>query len=360
KKRELEKRRKELEVELAWAKYWRQEEEAASILSRLQAVKGELQDVQKELAEESSKMDEAEKNIEKMEFDIDSLYQRLIQQEKLLTEKETQLRVSEVFLKSFGQAPKKMERDLARLKMEMKEAKEKVDEMGKAIVDTKKQLGKKREEYVQARVDCAILGFRQELLEREIAEVTRELSRAKRAAEELELEASKAGRKIKTGRKIQDISDELKVVNVQLASLADVSPDVEKMYLSYQCTVKELEEKARIAEANRKRALKELELRREMWLREITKVIEETRQDYERILARIGGRGMIRLVNPEDIEEAGIELSVGFRGNEPQILDMYVQSGGERTAAIMCFLLALQRRIKSPLRSIDEFEAHLD
>ena len=74
----------------------------------------------------------------------------------------------------------------------------------------------------------------------------------------------------------------------------------------------------------------------------------------------MGGTGEISLVNAEDIESAGLELTVGFKGITPQILDAYTQSGGERTTALMCFLLALQRRIKSPVRAIDEFEAHLD
>jgi chromosome segregation protein len=55
-----------------------------------------------------------------------------------------------------------------------------------------------------------------------------------------------------------------------------------------------------------------------------------------------------------------LELLVGFGGTELQVLDAYTQSGGERTTSLMCFLLALQRRIKSPIRAIDEFETHLD
>ncbi|MEM3723856.1 MAG: hypothetical protein QW179_05405, partial [Candidatus Hadarchaeales archaeon] len=260
-KRELERRRKELEVEMAWARYWRQMEEVASISSKLEAVKGELQDVRGELSKKSREVEELEKRVEKMEFEVESSYQRLIQQEKLLTEKETQLKLSEVFLRSLGQPPKGMKEDLARIREEIKEVKEKVGEVEGRLVNAKKQLEKEREKYIQSRVDSAVLSFRQELLEREVAGITRELNRARETAEELEAEASKVGRRVKTGRKIQDISDELKVVNVQLASLADVSPDVERMFLSYQSTVKELEEKARVAEANRMRAMEELELR---------------------------------------------------------------------------------------------------
>ncbi|MBI4258677.1 MAG: hypothetical protein HY619_06960, partial [Thaumarchaeota archaeon] len=36
------------------------------------------------------------------------------------------------------------------------------------------------------------------------------------------------------------------------------------------------------------------------------------------------------------------------------------QSGGERSVAIMAFLLSLQNRIVSPFRAIDEFDVHMD
>jgi chromosome segregation protein len=132
------------------------------------------------------------------------------------------------------------------------------------------------------------------------------------------------------------------------------------MYLSYQNTIKELEEKAGVAEANRRRALEDLELRKRRWQSELTKLLRGTKEEYLKLLGRVDGSGDVRLVNPQDIEEAGLELLVGFGGAEPQILDAYTQSGGERTTASMCFLLALQRRIRSPIRAIDEFETHLD
>jgi chromosome segregation protein len=78
------------------------------------------------------------------------------------------------------------------------------------------------------------------------------------------------------------------------------------------------------------------------------------------LLAEVGGSGAIRLVNAEEIEKSGIELLVGFKGSEPVPLDSLTQSGGERSVALMAFLLALQQHLASPLRAIDEFDVHLD
>jgi chromosome segregation protein len=204
------------------------------------------------------------------------------------------------------------------------------------------------------------LEFRRELLEKEISNTQSELRKARREFEELEKEARAVGERIETRRKPQEIFDDLKFVNIQLASLADVSSDVEHMYLSYKGSLKELEEKAEIAVTNRQRALEELELRKSRWSDEVNKLLREVRTSYKEILKQVDAIGDVRLVSAHDIDEVGLELLVGFKGGDLQVLDAYTQSGGERTTASMCFLLALQQRIRSPIRAIDEFEIHLD
>jgi chromosome segregation protein len=62
----------------------------------------------------------------------------------------------------------------------------------------------------------------------------------------------------------------------------------------------------------------------------------------------------------DDPDRSGIEVTVGFKGSSPVILDAYAQSGGERAVATMAFLLALQHNLKSPVRAVDEFDVHMD
>ncbi len=90
------------------------------------------------------------------------------------------------------------------------------------------------------------------------------------------------------------------------------------------------------------------------------KMLEELSQRYNALLSEVGGRGQIVLKASKDIEKAGLELHAGFKGNEPVSLDGLAPSGGERTIALIAFLLSLQQFISSPFRAIDEFDVHMD
>ena len=71
-------------------------------------------------------------------------------------------------------------------------------------------------------------------------------------------------------------------------------------------------------------------------------------------------RGEVRLIDSYDIEEAGLEIWVGFKGAPPNQLDPYTHSGGERSTSVMAFLLSLQQNILSPFMAVDEFDLHMD
>jgi len=70
--------------------------------------------------------------------------------------------------------------------------------------------------------------------------------------------------------------------------------------------------------------------------------------------------GEVRLINENDIETAGIQILVGFKGAKPVPLDAYTQSGGKRSTATMTFLLALQQHVRSPFRAAGEYDIHMD
>ncbi len=368
KKREFGGRKRRLELEYAWSKYIRQEEAVNNLRSKLDGLRAELKGIERNLEESSRREVNLGSEIKELEFELDGAYRELIVHERAGAEAGAEAKLIDEFNRSLEPiAEAGLKELLKHLKAELKEARQRLEEVKgraeearSALVKLKGDTERARESYINARVRTAVLGLRRELLEHDVSALQSDLRRAGRELSQLEEEAKKVGARVETERKPAEVLDELRLVNVHLASLADVSPDVERMYLSYKGVLKELETKAEITAANRKRALEELELRKKLWEDKINKLLREVRVSYVEILKRVNADGDIRAIDTHDIDEAGLELLVGFRGSEPLVLDAYTQSGGERTTSIMCFLLALQQRIQSPIRAIDEFDVHMD
>ncbi len=89
-------------------------------------------------------------------------------------------------------------------------------------------------------------------------------------------------------------------------------------------------------------------------------LLDRVNVEYQRIMSQTLATGEVKLSNAQDIETAGLEIFVGFKGGKPVALDAYTQSGGERTTATMSFLLALQQHVRSPFRAVDEYDIHMD
>jgi chromosome segregation protein len=96
------------------------------------------------------------------------------------------------------------------------------------------------------------------------------------------------------------------------------------------------------------------------WRTVIHNLLNRVNLEYQKILVQTQAVGEVRLANEDDIEGAGLEILVGFKGGKPVPLDSYTQSGGERTTATMSFLLALQQHVRSPFRAVDEYDIHMD
>jgi chromosome segregation ATPase len=366
-KKELTERKSILELEYAWSKCIRQEEAVKNLRSRARGLKEDMKEIEDEMVQGERKEKELASKLRELEYDIDSTYQKLISLERASAEAETRLKIVggiETTLSSrsveLGGLLKNLKMDLETVKEGLNDSDKKIKSIRSSLVKLKGEAGEAHEGYINARVRIAILGLRKELLEGQISGLMTELRKAQRELQEIEEEAKGVGERVETQRKSQEVLDELKITNAQLMGLADVSPDVEKMYVSYKDLLEELQKKAEVAASNRKVALEELEVRKERWRNSLAKLFSGVREIYRQILGKVNASGDVRIVNPNDIDEAGLELLVGFRGAEPQVLDAYTQSGGERTTSIMCLLLALQQHIQSPFRAIDEFDIHMD
>ncbi|MEM1557004.1 MAG: AAA family ATPase [Thermoproteota archaeon] len=147
---------------------------------------------------------------------------------------------------------------------------------------------------------------------------------------------------------------------IQIASLGTVSENAEELYKNYLNVYNDLQQKVKIVVENRMAAENELKDRMEIWRRRVIETVEKINENFKKNMEIMGGTGDLRLVNMEDIDNAGLVILVGFGGGPLTEFNVYTQSGGERSATVVSFLMALQSLVKSSVRGIDELDVHMD
>jgi len=213
---------------------------------------------------------------------------------------------------------------------------------------------------VDLKIKNAILQYRRESTEKNLKKLEREVKEATSELEEFVKKAEVEGPRLVPMKGINEILDEIRLTDGYLAALADVSEDIERMYENYSKLYMELKDKARIVADNHQKALEEVKTRTESWQTVIQSLLDHVNLQYQAIMQQAQAIGEVHLVNGHDIEAAGLEVLVGFKGAKPVPLNAYTQSGGERSTATMSFLLALQQHVRSPFRAVDEYDIHMD
>jgi chromosome segregation ATPase len=216
------------------------------------------------------------------------------------------------------------------------------------------------DQVIEKRIQLALLQYRKDNAVSDLKEIDSSLEEAKTNVTAAANKAEQFGARIAVTKSGPDIQDEVRVTDGHLAALADVSEEIERMYESYSKLYLELKEKAQVVAENREKTLEEVKVRMQSWRTVMQSLLEKVNLEYQRILGQTLANGEVRLADASDIEAAGLEILVGFRGGQPVALDAYTQSGGERTTATMSFLLALQTHVRSPFRAVDEYDIHMD
>jgi chromosome segregation protein len=206
----------------------------------------------------------------------------------------------------------------------------------------------------------ALLEYRLENAQTQLESIESSLKDAKTNLAAATAKAEMLGPRIAVIKSVAEIQDEMRLTDGHLAALADVSEDIERMYESYSKLYLELKEKAQTVAENREKTLEEVKTRMQSWRTVMQSLIERVNLEYQRVMSQTLATGEVRLANVNDIEMAGLEILVGFKGSKPVALDSHTQSGGERTTATMSFLLALQQHVMSPFRAVDEYDIHMD
>ncbi len=223
-----------------------------------------------------------------------------------------------------------------------------------------KRLREVWEELLDVAASSRVKAFERRLLIAELEELRVRQRRLSEKVKALRTKAEEEGPEVSTLKSVEEVEAELHAAELELAGIGEVPPEVESAYAKLEESYRELARRAEELEENRRRLMEELEKRVALWREKVSAVVADVDREFSSMLARLGASGGVRLVEEGDVERAGLEIFVGFGGSSPAPFNPYALSGGERTAAIMCFFLALQNHVRSPLRAVDEFDVHMD
>ena len=385
-KRKLEGQLRELQRELLWRRILRKEASQDRLKDRISSL-------EKQASETKLAQDESERQGKTAKVDIDALTRKLEQtrEEQLKLEHERGYRsgatkwiekLIELIQTQRSNIPLGEEASsgsmlivqgtestniVSELKTELQaisagesQASRDYDNAKKTLDEMVGRLNAGTDLLVSSRVKNEVSKFKLSLIEEEIKELETQMRLGNEELGPLRSQASQLGPAFENPRDLQPISLDLAATQEKLRPLAHLSEEVEKMYKTYGDIYEDLRKKATVVEQNRADVLAELRDRFDRWRGVMGKMLGELSERYNALLSEVGGKGLIMLKASKDIEKAGLELYAGFKGNEPVSLDGLSPSGGERTIALVAFLLSLQHFISSPFWAIDEFDVHMD
>lgn len=273
---------------------------------------------------------------------------------------ETQVKTYRTLTLEFIEQREGVQSNINTFTRQLTEAESEASRLVEELEAARSRLDLTNDQYIDARIRLALLNDRRDRLKRRIEQIKADRDRSRRDLKDAEAEALIKGQRIETGRTQDEVLNEIRKTSGILAGMSDVPDEAEEMYENYHRTFKEIQERIEQVRENRKRVLEEIEERKRKW-REVTEeLLDEVNVRYKKLLSKLQASGEVRLINSHDIEDAGLEIFVGFKGSAPQRLDPYTHSGGERSGSVMAFLLALQQNVLSPFRAVDEFDLHMD
>ena len=413
-KKQLKMKRQFLEREFAWAKVSKKEKTVAELKAQIQKKRIETREIEKKATKLDKRLKENQRKMEKARVKLGEYLEERIRLEREKTKQdlgivtaEDALRETETWvelqhveiekcLEKIGSLETQATKNPIELTKQLDDIKKtyrtletvwtrrldlkreglhktledstaQLTKVGFQIADVKTKTDKANldmeeavDEVLNCKINLALMEYQKETLAKALKKMNSDLRSALIEVEETVASAKGVGHRIVPVKSMMDILDEIRVTDGHLSALTDVSEDIEQMYVSYSTLYLELKEKAQVVAENREKGMREVKTRMEAWRRVVRTLLDQINQKYRSILSEAYAVGDVRLRNEQDIEAAGLEISVGFKGGPPVPLNSFTQSWGERSTATLAFLLSLQQHVRSPFRAVDEYDVHMD
>jgi chromosome segregation ATPase len=376
-KKQLQTKRRFLDRELAWAEVERRESIVKELEANRQREQETLNRIEEEAQASTEQLQTQQKQQEELKGETKTVFSERLSIERGIAENESTIALCQQLLtevsalepaiqNSTGAHQFKLFRS-ENLRELLENSRQHISKLNAQVKENQAKLQSLEEaadkvanHILDDRIQLALLKYRRENAVADLKRIDMSLKDAKANLSTATAKAEQSGARIAVLKSAMEILDEIRVTDGHLAALAGVSEDIERMYESYSKLYLELKEKAQVVAENRGKALEEVKVRMQAWRTVMQRLIDRVNLEYQKIMGQALATGEVRLANGHDVETAGLEILVGFKGGKPVTLDAYTQSGGERTTATMSFLLALQQHVRSPFRAVDEYDIHMD
>jgi chromosome segregation ATPase len=372
-KKQLQLKRRFLDRELVWAEVEKREAIIRGLqenFNKNQQILGKIEDDRQTII---IKLDGQQTQQQTLKDEVKLVFEERLSLEREIAQNESTLSLIEQFLtetQTIETLTNKSQFKLLRIENLKKicetsrvligKANEKIKENQTKMLKLDNSTEKSSSETLDKRVTLGLLEFKRANAIVEMKNIEKSIKEAQETLNNAISKAQPSGERIAVLKSNAEIQDEIGLTNGHLAALADVSEEIERQYESYSKLYLELKEKAQLVAENREKTLEEVKTRMQSWRNVMESLLERVNAEYQKIMSQTRATGEVKLSSAQDIENAGLEIYVGFKGSKPVALDAYTQSGGERTTATMGFLLALQQHVRSPFRAVDEYDIHMD
>lgn len=196
-------------------------------------------------------------------------------------------------------------------------------------------------------------------VERARAETVRTAS-AERLLEEYGIEESEAVKRAETAEVPKDAHAVVARLRREMRAMGDVNLGAIEAYDRLTVRLDELSAQKEDVEQGMREVLASIRELDKLTRGKFSTTFEAVRQAFGATFQRLfgGGSGELRLSDPDNLLESGIEVEVTLPGKKRQPLALL--SGGERSLCAAAFLFALLQVKPSPLVVLDEVDAPLD
>jgi chromosome segregation protein len=157
-----------------------------------------------------------------------------------------------------------------------------------------------------------------------------------------------------------EVEDELFKLNKRIANLGTINPDAAEEYDELKVRYDYLAGQLEDLDSARKSLQKINRVIDTRMKEDFIRTYETVDQNFQEIFATLfpGGSANLSLVDPEDLENTGVEVNAQPKGK--RISKMMLLSGGEKSLTALALLFAVYRIRSTPFYILDEVEAALD